>query len=60
MAGIEAAEELTDEQLDAMAGGELLKGEVNITSFYYSKIQRIVMHVMLTNTRKIKIQVIPN
>lgn len=33
MAGIEAAEELTDEQLDAMAGGELLKGEVN--SYYF-------------------------
>lgn len=29
MAGIEAAEEMTPEQLDAMAGGELLKGEVN-------------------------------
>lgn len=28
MAGIEAAEEMTPEQLDAMAGGELLKGEV--------------------------------
>lgn len=29
MAGIEAAEEMTTEQLEAMAGGELLKGEVN-------------------------------
>lgn len=29
MAGIEAAEEMTPEQLEAMAGGELLKGEVN-------------------------------
>lgn len=28
MAGIEAAEELTPEQVDAMAGGEILKGEV--------------------------------
>lgn len=28
MAGIEAAEEMTAEQLDAMAGGELLKSEV--------------------------------
>jgi hypothetical protein len=28
MAGIEAAEEMTPEQLEAMAGGELLKGEV--------------------------------
>lgn len=28
MAGIEAAEEMTPDQLDAMAGGELLKGEV--------------------------------
>lgn len=33
MAGIEAAEEMTAEQLDAMAGGDLLKGEVS-TSFY--------------------------
>lgn len=32
MAGIEAAEEMTPEQLDAMAGGELLKGEVIIIS----------------------------
>lgn len=29
MAGIEAAEELTPEQLDAMAGGDILKGEVS-------------------------------
>lgn len=28
MAGIEAAEEMTAEQLDAMSGGELLRGEV--------------------------------
>lgn len=28
MAGIEAAEEMTPVQLEAMAGGELLKGEV--------------------------------
>lgn len=28
MAGIEAAEEMTSEQLDAMSGGELLRGEV--------------------------------
>ena len=28
MAGIEAAEEMTPDQLEAMAGGELLKGEV--------------------------------
>lgn len=31
MAGIEAVEEMTPEQLDAMAGGELLKGEVRIS-----------------------------
>lgn len=29
MAGIEAAEEMTSDQLDAMAGGDLLKNEVN-------------------------------
>lgn len=28
MAGIEAAEEMTADQLDAMAGGDLLKNEV--------------------------------
>lgn len=28
MAGIEAAEEMTNDQLEAMAGGDLLKGEV--------------------------------
>lgn len=28
MAGIEAAEEMTSDQLDAMAGGDLLKNEV--------------------------------
>lgn len=32
MAGIEAAEEMTNDQLEAMAGGDLLKGEV---IFYY-------------------------
>lgn len=32
MAGIEAAEEMTAEQLDAMAGGDLLKGEVSTYS----------------------------
>lgn len=36
MAGIEAAEELTDEQLDAMAGGDLLKGEVFIKNDTYA------------------------
>ena len=30
MAGIEAAEELTTDQLDAMAGGDLLRNEVRI------------------------------
>jgi len=29
MTGIEAAEDMTFEQLDAMAGGELLRGEVS-------------------------------
>ncbi|KAL4708772.1 hypothetical protein ACJJTC_011736 [Scirpophaga incertulas] len=35
MAGIEAAEEMTSEQLDAMAGGELLKGEAG----YFSQVR---------------------
>ncbi|XP_064073482.1 THO complex subunit 2 isoform X3 [Vanessa tameamea] len=35
MAGIEAAEEITPEQLDAMAGGELLKGEAG----YFSQVR---------------------
>ncbi|XP_052738245.1 THO complex subunit 2 isoform X1 [Bicyclus anynana] len=35
MAGIEAAEEMTPEQLDAMAGGELLKGEAG----YFSQVR---------------------
>ncbi|XP_063823392.1 THO complex subunit 2 [Ostrinia nubilalis] len=35
MAGIEAVEEMTSEQLDAMAGGELLKGEAG----YFSQVR---------------------
>lgn len=35
MAGIEAAEELTDEQLDAMAGGDILKQEAG----YFSQVR---------------------
>ncbi|XP_022828903.1 THO complex subunit 2 isoform X1 [Spodoptera litura] len=35
MAGIEAAEEMTPEQLEAMAGGELLKGEAG----YFSQVR---------------------
>lgn len=35
MAGIEAAEEMTAEQLDAMAGGDLLKGEVSTFQCYF-------------------------
>ncbi|XP_026326436.1 THO complex subunit 2 isoform X2 [Hyposmocoma kahamanoa] len=35
MAGIEAVEEMTPEQLDAMAGGELLKGEAG----YFSQVR---------------------
>lgn len=39
MAGIEAAEEMTSDQLDAMAGGDLLKNEVDFkrrTKYYYT------------------------
>lgn len=35
MAGIEAVEEMTPDQLEAMAGGELLKAEVTLLYFYY-------------------------
>lgn len=33
MTGIEATEEMTNEQLNAMSGGELLRGEVCILNF---------------------------
>lgn len=33
MAGVEAAEDLTMEQVNAMAGGELLKAEVSLEFF---------------------------
>lgn len=35
MTGIEATEEMTMEQLDAMSGGELLRSEVRITRDFY-------------------------
>ena len=38
MAGIEAAEEMTSDQLDAMAGGDLLKNEVILLKFIYTSI----------------------
>lgn len=44
MAGIEAAEEITSDQLDAMAGGELLKGEVINTTF----LLHLFEYIMLT------------
>lgn len=34
MAGIEAAEEMTSDQLDAMAGGDLLKNEVILFNIF--------------------------
>lgn len=34
MAGVEAAEDLTMDQLNAMAGGELLKAEVCFSCIY--------------------------
>lgn len=44
MAGIEAAEEMTSDQLDAMAGGDLLKNEVNcLIILCYTKCQLINM-----------------
>lgn len=38
MAGVEAAEDLTVEQLNAMAGGELLKAEVSNKYFYLEQV----------------------
>lgn len=38
MAGIEAAEEMTSDQLDAMAGGDLLKNEVSCSNYIISYI----------------------
>ena len=38
MSGIEAAEEITNEQLDAMAGGDLLRSEVSCKSQYQVKL----------------------
>lgn len=43
MAGIEAAEEMTSDQLDAMAGGDLLKNEVSHTHNYVE--HRIFMRI---------------
>lgn len=38
MTGVEASEEITMEQLEAMSGGELLRNEVSSAfSFYYFK-----------------------
>lgn len=34
MAGVESAEEMTNEQLNAMCGGELLRGEVSFKHFF--------------------------
>lgn len=41
MAGVESAEEMTNEQLNAMCGGELLRGEVSFKHF--SKTIRIFL-----------------
>ena len=35
MAGIEISEEITEDQLEAMSGGELLKQEVLLCDHYY-------------------------
>lgn len=42
MAGIEAAEEMTPDQLDAMSGGELLKGEV-LQKYYRLTLQSLFL-----------------
>lgn len=41
MAGIEAAEEMTSDQLDAMAGGDLLKNEVILSNIFINMYTQI-------------------
>lgn len=43
MAGIETIEEMTNEQLEAMAGGDLLKGEVS----YLLSFNKLALFYML-------------
>lgn len=40
MTGVDASEEMTTEQLEAMAGGELLRNEVKIKNIYINKIPK--------------------
>lgn len=41
MTGVEASEEMTMEQIEAMSGGELLRNEVCIQGFYILKNEEI-------------------
>lgn len=41
MAGVESAEEMTNEQLNAMCGGELLRGEVRYQTFSKTPVKAI-------------------
>lgn len=59
MAGVEAAEDLTLEQLNAMAGGELLKAEVSV--FLYSIIFHInFLHILLRQDILVKLEIQKN
>ena len=51
MAGIEISEELTNDQLEALAGGELVKQEVSADSddiFHLNHIVQLDLHNMTT------------
>lgn len=56
MAGVESAEEMTNEHLNAMCGGELLRGEVSIALlnksmiFLYFK-NNFSIHRLVTSVR---------
>lgn len=53
MAGIEAAEEMTSDQLDAMAGGDLLKNEVILLKFLYIHIYHKKFYNYMKNFRPV-------
>lgn len=51
MAGIEAAEEMTSDQLDAMAGGDLLKNEVILSNIFINIYTYIKNNYFIKNFR---------
>lgn len=65
MAGVESAEEMTNEQLNAMCGGELLRGEESFKNFsktfvdhnkfeIFTKIFKISLKSLTNFQRKLK------